>query len=162
VDTVGGSTGGGDRGATSALQRVGVAVLAVVVVLVAWVGLLAAARALRVHLRRHRATTDAARVRVAWLEGAEAVGRVAPPLRPAETHAEFAARVRPVIGPVARPLARLAGMATASEWSDRTVPAGTVRDARALSEEIDSEIRQSRELKERVLSWIDPRPLLQR
>ena len=59
---------------------------------------------LRTRMRRRRATTGAAQVRLAWLEGAEAVGRVAPPLRPAETHAEFAARVRPVIGPASRPL----------------------------------------------------------
>ena len=142
VDSVGrGGTGGG--GPLSPLVRVGIAAGAAVLAVAAWVGLLAAARTLRTRMRRHRATTGAAQVRLAWLESTEAVGRVAPPMRPAETHAEFAARVRPVIGPASRPLHRLAGLATASEWSDQAVDPERVDDARTLSREIDHEIRET-------------------
>ena len=78
---------------------------AAVLAVAAWVGLLAGGPD-----RSGRGCAGAApppappRCALAWLESAEAVGRVAPPLRPAETHAEFAARVRPVIGPASRPL----------------------------------------------------------
>jgi hypothetical protein len=158
VDSVGsGGTDGG--GPLSPVARVGIAAGTAVLVVAAWVGLLAAARTLRTRMRRHRATTGAAQVRLAWLESAEAVGRVAPPMRPAETHAEFAARVRPVIGPASRPLHQLAGLATASEWSDQAVAPERVDDARTLSREVDHEIRESLEPRQRLLAWFDPRPL---
>jgi transglutaminase-like putative cysteine protease len=152
---------GSDRGGpVSALQRGLIAVGVAVLALAAWVGLLATARTARTRLRRRRASTDAARVRVAWLEGAEAVGRIAPSLRPAETHTEFAARVRPVVGPAWRPLARLAGLATATEWSDQTVARETVTGAQELSREVDREVRESLELRQKLVALVDPRELV--
>jgi transglutaminase-like putative cysteine protease len=149
-------------GSASGVQQVLLGAVIVVLVIAFWVGLLAAGRTLRTRLRRRRATTDAAKVRVAWLEGAEAVSRVAPSLRPAETHTEFAARVRPVVGPAWRPLARLAGLATTSEWSNEGVAPQTVTDAQELSREVDREVRDGLELRQKVVALVDPRELVKR
>jgi transglutaminase-like putative cysteine protease len=160
VDAVGSGSQGSGGGSLSLVARVGIGLGLAVLAFAAYVGLLAGATALRTRLRRRRATSEAARVRVAWLEGAEAVGRVAPPLRPAETHSEFAARVRPVIGPASRPFSRLAGLATATEWSGRSVGTDVATDAQDLSREVDREVRESLEPRQRLLALIDPRRLL--
>ncbi|MBV9952451.1 MAG: transglutaminase domain-containing protein [Acidimicrobiia bacterium] len=161
LETTGGSSSS-SGGPASPIERAFVVALLAVAVVALYVGLLAGGRRLRTRVRRQRATTDAAKVRVAWLEGAEAVGRIAPSLRPAETHVEFAARVRPVVGPAWRPLARLAGLATATEWSDEAVAPATVGDAQELSREVDREVREGLELRQKLVALIDPRELLRR
>jgi transglutaminase-like putative cysteine protease len=161
LETTGGSSSS-SGGPTSPIQRVLVVAVIAVLAVALYVGLLAVARLARTRTRRARATTDAAKVRVAWLEGAEAVGRIAPSLRPAETHTEFATRVRPVVGPAWRPLARLARLATATEWSDEAVAPATVSDAQELSREVDREVREGLELRQKVVALLDPRELVRR
>jgi transglutaminase-like putative cysteine protease len=162
VDTGGGSSAADTSGPMSLAARAGIAVAVLLSAVAAWVGALALARWLRTWRRRQRAGSAAAQVQVAWLEGAEAVGRVAPPARPAETHTEFASRVRPIIGPASEPFARLARLATASEWSGEQADPSTAEDAQALSREVDEEVRGWLEPRQRVLGWFDPRPLLRR
>jgi transglutaminase-like putative cysteine protease len=161
VETTGGSSSSAGT-STSPIQQAVVLVLVAVLAVALYVGLLAAARLARTRSRRRRATTDAAKVRVAWLEGAEAVGRIAPALRAAETHTEFATRVRPVVGPAWRPLARLARLATVTEWSDDAVAPTTVADAQELSREVDREVREGLELRQKLLALVDPRELTRR
>jgi hypothetical protein len=67
-----------------------------------------------------------------------------------------------VIGPAWRPLARLAGLATTTEWSNDAVAPTTVTDAQELSREIEREVRDGLELRQKVVALVDPRELVRR
>jgi len=148
---------GGQGGRPSLPVRALEVVLALVLLVAAWIGGLAARRALRRGQRRRRARTARQRVQVAWVEGAEAVADLGPRLSPAETEREFAQRSRVLVGPAGEPLERLAELASAVQWSAGAVDDASVSEADHLRDDVTAHVRDQLGPRQKARRIVDPR-----
>jgi transglutaminase-like putative cysteine protease len=140
---------------TAALLLFASVLIAVYVVVVLWL------KHSRHEHRRARAATSNARVRVAWDESVEALGRARVRPDPTETHEEFATRVEPVLGDDVGPaFLALARDVDAADYAPQDLPehvADRATDvASAVGGVVDAGVGPTR----RAFDRLDPRPLL--
>lgn len=146
----------------SALQRA-VTLAAVVLLSVAlWAGISLAIGSLRRRRRAARATTPEARTELAWLRAAESLARIGLPRRPAETSAEYAARVASTGGlpePALRALSRLAQAKAAAAFATKgALSEDHAAEAEAAAVQLESAVTQSADWRQRARWLFDPRP----
>ena len=130
------------------------------VVPLAWVGLLAIARARRRRRRRRAATTPEARVLVAWDEVTEALARAGAPPNPWETPSEFAVRAAGATGVDRRLLAGLAGLTTRAVYGPIGVAEAVADQAAEAAGTLEDAADAAIGRRHRIRRLIDPRPLL--
>jgi transglutaminase-like putative cysteine protease len=158
--------GGGDsdllNDEPSALQRA-VTFAAIALLGVAlWVLLSVGVTALRRKRRLTSASTNEARVELAWLRAAEALTRIGLPRRPAETSAEYARRVSSVGGlpeVATRSLQRLAEAKAAAAFSGGgAVSEESVASAEEAAGALETAVGQSADWRQKMRWLLDPRP----
>lgn len=125
-----------DSGAPTDNRRqvaVGVVVGLLGLAVLGWLGLVVVTPLVRRRRAAMRAHTNPARIGVQWSEGVDAVTTLtgASP-RPYESHAEFAHRVTPALGPRAALINELARLAAAASWSGTEASDDEVDRARQL------------------------------
>jgi transglutaminase-like putative cysteine protease len=156
------AAGGEGDSASPWPARLAWAALAAVVLLVAWVLLLALATWLRRTRRRRAARTTSGRVLVAWDEVGEALTAAGRPRRPAETPVEYAERVAGSGTVDAGRLRGLALRATEAGWAAEAVDEAGAAEAVAAAAAVEHGVRATRTRGEHLRATVDPRPLLPR
>ena len=158
---------GGDGGdlleqEPTALQRVVTFAAIGLFVAALWVLASLAITALRRKRRLANASSDEARVELAWLRSAEALARIGLPRRPAETSAEYARRVSSSGGlpeVATRSLQRLAeAKAAAAFGGGGVIGAETVANAEQAAAALETAVSQSADWRQKVRWLLDPRP----
>jgi transglutaminase-like putative cysteine protease len=137
------------------------AALAVVVLVpLAWAGVLALVRLVRRRRRRARAATAGERVLVAWDEVAEALARAGAPLESWETPNEYATRAAGVTGVDGRLLAGLAGLTTTATYAPVTIPDDIADQATEVAAGLEHAAGALVGRRDRLRLLVDPRDVL--
>lgn len=149
-------------GDTGAPGRVGSTLLLILAVNGAYVGLVMGARRWVRSRRRARATTPSLRVLVAWTEAEEALALAGVARAPAETPAEYVARVAAAgfPPPVVTPLAALAEETAVAGFAPAGAGGTGAERAASAAAAVEGALRAQAGWRERVRWTVDPRPLL--
>ena len=122
---------------------------------------------LRRHLRRRRATTGRDRVALAWDESLSSIRRAGVAVRDSDTHAEVDGRVRDRLPEIAPQMAALAHAAQVVAYApvradgDGNDPDDDGADALGLADTIGRRLRSLLSPKDRLLTELHPRRLLE-
>lgn len=115
---------------------------------------------LRRWLRRRRATTDLARIELAWLESVEEAAVIGFTERPSDTYLERARRLAAAVPGAGEAAFRLADRLEAGTYSAEGANAEDADGARMAAEEIREATRQAAPRAAWIGRWLDPRRLL--
>ena len=152
----------GFLGGVPLLARAGLGLAVLVVLGVAYVGLVLWLKRERLSRRRHHAGDASSRVRVAWLESVEGLEVLGTRPEAAETHEEFARRAGTRLPATGTALLELAHDADAAAYA----PDLLTEDVAARADDASgANSEEARTLAGPVARWLhllDPRPLLPR
>jgi hypothetical protein len=119
-------------------------------------------RRLRRRRRYAAARTAAAQVEAAWMDLNESLAVAGVPAAPAETPREYARRVHQVTRLHGGRLDQVATMVTEARYADEVSDDQIAAHARYLVAELEAELRDQADGRQRFLRRMDPRPLLRR
>jgi transglutaminase-like putative cysteine protease len=126
----------------------------------AWAALLLVVGTLRRGRRRTAATSAADRVRVAWTEAVESLGRKGLTHKASETPLEYAGRVAAAGAVDAATITELAHATTAATFADGLVAEEAADRADTQSRQLVESMRASADWRTRLRWALDPRPYL--
>ncbi|MGH9247517.1 MAG: transglutaminaseTgpA domain-containing protein [Acidimicrobiales bacterium] len=138
------------------LRNIAVGVLAIVGVMVLFLGGIATSRIIGRRQRRWRARDADQRVRTAWWDSVEAAEMLGVISRPWETHAEYARRAQAVVD--GGSFSALADVLGSAEFSADGVSDHDAAEAHRLTAHIEREARHRASREQRLRSIFDPRP----
>jgi transglutaminase-like putative cysteine protease len=156
------SQAGDDSGLPTWLERVGQVIGVALLLGLLWWLIAPLLRRLRRRRRYASARTVAAQVEAAWMDLNESLAVAGVPAAPAETPREYARRVHQVTRIHGARLDQVATLVTEARYADDVSDDQIAAHARHLVAELESELREQADGRQRFLRRIDPRPLLRR
>jgi len=153
---------GDDGGLPTWLERIGQVVgLALLAGLLWWL-IAPLVRRFRRRRRYASARTVAAQVEAAWMDLNESLALAGVPAAPAETPREYARRVHKVTRLHGARLDQVAVLVTEARYADEVSDDQIAAHARYLVAELEAELQDQADGRQRFLRRMDPRPLLRR